>query len=97
MANSQKNLRKCTNGHQYFKSSDCPVCPICEQQRKAESEFLSVLGTPAKRALENAGITTLDKLSQFTEAQLLKLHGFGPSSLPKLIAELNKSGLRFRK
>ena len=97
MATSQKNLRKCTNGHRYLKSSDCPVCPICEQQRKVDSEFLSVLGAPAKRALENAGITTLDKLSQFTEAQLLKLHGFGPSSLPKLIAELNKSGLEFRK
>ena len=89
--------KTCLKGHVFYKTSDCPVCPICEQQRKSESDFLSVLGAPAKRALENNGITSLDKLSQFTEAQLLKLHGFGPSSLPKLIAELNKSGLEFRK
>jgi predicted RecB family nuclease len=62
-----KTLRKCSNGHSYYKSSDCPVCPICEQQKKPKDGFLSLLGAPARRALENKGIATLQQLSQFSE------------------------------
>jgi uncharacterized protein YdhG (YjbR/CyaY superfamily) len=82
--NIKKNQRTCANGHTYIKSSDCPTCPKCEKERKPEADFLSAFGTPARRALENAGITTLKKLRACTEAQLLALHGFGPSSLPKV-------------
>jgi predicted RecB family nuclease len=93
---SSKNLRTCKNNHQYYKSSDCPVCPSCEQERKPESAFLAILSAPARRALENNGITTLEKLCQFSESELLQLHGFGPGSIPKLTAELSAAGLAFR-
>lgn len=26
----KKSLRVCKNGHQYYKSSNCPICPLCE-------------------------------------------------------------------
>ena len=42
----------CTNGHQFFKSSDCPTCPVCEAERKPKFGLLSLLAAPARRALE---------------------------------------------
>lgn len=93
---SAKNLRVCPNGHKYHKSSDCPVCPICEADKKPGNGFLSELSAPAGRALENAGINTLKKLSFKTEVEILKLHGMGPASLPKLRAALKKEGLSFK-
>lgn len=60
-----------------------------------DDNFLSLLSAPARRALENKGITTLKKLSKFSEAEILKLHGVGPSALPKLLRALEASGLSF--
>jgi DNA-directed RNA polymerase alpha subunit len=54
------------------------------------------LSGPARRALENNGINTLAKLSKFSEAELLKLHGMGPGSIPKLKLALKEKGLSFR-
>jgi DNA-directed RNA polymerase alpha subunit len=46
--------------------------------------------------LENSGITPLWQLFQFSETDILKLHGFGPGSLPKLKAVLKDAGLSFK-
>lgn len=97
MTTSKKTLRTCNNGHQYDKSSDCPTCPICEQERKPENGFLSLLSAPARRALENNGIATLERLSNYSEAEILKFHGMGPASLPKLRNALQDEGLSFKK
>ncbi|MED1203351.1 RNA polymerase alpha subunit C-terminal domain-containing protein [Heyndrickxia acidicola] len=96
MTNSEKNLRICNKGHKYYKSTDCPTCPICEQERKPEHGFLSLLSAPARRALENNGITSLQKLSTFSEKEILQFHGMGPASLPKLRSALKEMGLAFR-
>lgn len=92
-----KNLRTCKNGHQYYKSSDCPVCPACEQERKPKDSFLSLLSAPARRALENENITTLNALSQKSETYLLSLHGIGPGAIPKLKEALENAGLSLTK
>ncbi|MES2327949.1 MAG: RNA polymerase alpha subunit C-terminal domain-containing protein [Bacteroidota bacterium] len=92
----EKTLRTCKQGHQYYKSSDCPVCPVCEEQRKPADGFLSLLGAPARRALENKGIVSLKKLSSFTEKEILSLHGMGPGSMPKLRSALKNAGLFFK-
>jgi predicted RecB family nuclease len=93
----KKDLRTCKNGHEYYKSSDCPTCPICEKERKPVDSFLSLLSAPARRALEGLGVKTLKQLSQFTEKDLLKLHGFGPASIPILRKTLKEKGLAFKK
>ena len=93
---SESSRRMCENGHVYYKSTDCPVCPICEREKNVEG-FLSVLGAPARRALENAGIETVELLSEKSEREILKLHGMGPASLPKLRAALKSKGLSFKK
>lgn len=96
MTISKKSLRTCDEGHKYYKSSDCPICPICEQERKPANGFLSLLSAPARRALENNGITSLQQLSNFSEDEILQFHGMGPGSLPKLRNALQKNGLSFR-
>ena len=96
MSTPNKTLRTCSNGHQYYKSSECPACPICEEERKPKDSFLSLLAAPARRALENNGITSLEQLSQSTEEDILKFHGMGKSSLPKLREALAAKALSFK-
>ncbi|HZG26271.1 MAG TPA: RNA polymerase alpha subunit C-terminal domain-containing protein [Chitinophagaceae bacterium] len=90
------SLRTCKKGHTYYKSSDCPTCTICEQERKPGGGFYSRLSAPARRALEGKGIKTLQDLARFTEAEVLQLHGMGPASLPILREELSSGGLSFK-
>lgn len=91
------NLKICKNGHRYFKSSDCPTCPVCEAAHKPDIGFLSLVAAPARRALENAGINTLAQLAQHSESEILKLHGMGPSTIPKLRKALKNENLSFKK
>lgn len=97
MTHLNETLRICDKGHNYHKKSDCPTCPVCEQQRKPASGFLSLLSAPARRALENNDILTLQKLSQFSEKEILQFHGIGPSSIPKLKSALVEQDLSFKK
>ncbi len=92
----KKNTRVCKMGHKYTKSSDCPNCPVCEKERKPKAEFLSLLGAPARRALESNAILTVEKLSNYSEKELLQLHGIGPSSIPILKKVLLENGLEFK-
>lgn len=96
MAASKKDLRTCDKGHQYYKTSDCPICPICERERKPDNGFLALLTAPARRALENNGITSLQKLSEYSEKEILQFHGMGPTSIPKLRTALQEEGLSFK-
>ncbi|MGW6146372.1 RNA polymerase alpha subunit C-terminal domain-containing protein [Bacillus mycoides] len=89
-------LRTCDQGHEYYKSSDCPTCPTCEKERKPREGFLSLLSAPARRALEHHEIHTLEELSKYSEKEILKLHGIGPASLPKLRTALEDKGLSFK-
>lgn len=96
MAKSSKNLRICEKGHEYYKTSLCPVCPICANKDKPDDGFLSLLVAPARRALQNAGIDSLDKLAAYSEAEILSFHGMGPGSLPRLRKALEESNLSFK-
>lgn len=91
----KKSLRICKNGHQYYKSSDCPVCPECEKMKKPLAVFGAELAAPARRALENAGITTVKQLAAHTEREILALHGMGKASLPVLRKMLKDAGKAF--
>ncbi len=83
-------------GHQFYKSSDCPTCPICEEERKPVGSFLSILGAPARRALESHDIKNLEQLSKYSEAEILNFHGMGQSSIPKLKKALEENGFSFK-
>lgn len=93
---TKKILKFCKNGHKFYKSSDCPTCPICEKEQKPNDFFLSLIGAPARRALENNGITTLQQLSEDHEKEVLNFHGLGKSTIPKLQKLLLDQKLSFK-
>lgn len=92
-----KRVKKtCKQGHVFYKSSDCPTCPICANESKASDGFMSDLSAPAQRALINKKISSLQVLASYTEKEILALHGIGKTAIPKLKAELLKAKLSFK-
>ena len=87
----------CKKGHTFEKSSSCPVCPICSSGEMSEKygEDFPRIGAPAFRALDSIGITQLSQLTNYTEKELLNLHGFGPKALRLLKEKLSEKGLSF--
>lgn len=61
----------------------------------AETDLPSDLGERARRALSEAGYTSLEAISQATEADLLALHGMGPTALARLRRALEAAGKTF--
>ena len=92
----KKVLYTCENGHLFSKDPNCTICPICEETRKPKDNFLSSLSAPARRALENNGITTLEQLSKYSKKEVLSFHGMGKSSIPKLEKLLSDQNMSFR-
>jgi predicted RecB family nuclease len=92
---TKKKLKTCKNGHKFFKGSDCPTCPICEANQKPETDF-SLIGAPARRALERENIKTLEELAKWSEKEILNLYGMGQSTIPKLKTLLTENGLSFK-
>jgi predicted RecB family nuclease len=92
-----RQRKVCPKGHVFFKTSACPTCPRCEAARKPKDGFLAELAAPARRALENAGLTTLAQLSKKSETEVSELHGMGTNAIAKLRGILKKSRLRFAK
>ncbi len=99
MSKSTGTLRTCSRGHNYYKSSDCPVCPKCWSGYyldKNKGDFPEKLSAPALRALLNAEIFNLRTLSDYTEKQILQLHGMGKASIPLLKEALERANLKFK-
>ena len=97
MEPGKKTLKTCEKGHQFYKSTDCPTCPTCEKEKKPTEGFLSLLSSPARRALLHyLEIDTVEKLSNYTEKEILKLHGMGKASMPILRKALEEKGLAFK-
>ncbi|KAF0222036.1 MAG: DNA-binding domain protein [Erysipelotrichaceae bacterium] len=55
------------------------------------------IGQPAQRALNESGIVSLDQLCNFSEKELLALHGIGPKATRILKEVLQNEGLSFKK
>lgn len=53
------------------------------------------LAAPARRALANAGITTLKQLARKRESEVKALHGMGPNAIKALKQALKDAGLSF--
>jgi hypothetical protein len=92
---TEKIKKTCQYGHTYYKSTDCPTCPTCEKLKEPASGFLALLSNPARNALLHNGIDTIQKLSEFTEKEILKIHGIGKASMPTFRKLLEERGLTF--
>lgn len=70
-------------------------CPTCEQLH-SKTGFLALISAPARRALESIGVSEIEQLTNYSERDLLALHGLGPSTIPKLKTALNANNLSFK-
>lgn len=91
-----RTIRTCDKGHRYYKSSECPVCPICENKKTVVSEWHKNFAAPARRALEREGLYQLESLSQITEEEFSQFHGIGKNATSVASKLLNEIGLKFR-
>ena len=93
---TEKIKKTCKYGHTFYKSSDCPICPTCEKLKEPASGFLALLSNPARNALLHHEIDTIHKLSNYTEKEIMKIHGIGKASLPTFRNALEEHGLTFK-
>ena len=68
---------------------------MTDEQR--DNDLPRAIGAPARRALAEAGITRLEQLTGWTEADLLRLHGVGPKAVKVLREALADKGLAFQR
>ena len=61
-----------------------------------KTELPVSIGKPAMRALNNAGIDHLEQLTDYTESEIIRLHGMGPRAVDRLRASLARQGMAFR-
>ena len=99
MKSTKGILKTCSRGHKFYKSSDCPVCPMCwsgYEREKLLSDFPKDLSAPVLRALADSKIENLFELTKFTETEIANLHGVGPNGIKKLKDALKLKGLTFK-
>ncbi|MCX8534007.1 DNA-directed RNA polymerase subunit alpha C-terminal domain-containing protein [Chryseobacterium luquanense] len=70
---------------------------ICIMNHVVENNFLKgVIAKPARRALEKEKINSLEKLSEYSEKELLQMHGFGKNTVEKLKLYMKENHLSFK-
>lgn len=70
---------------------------ICAVSHVVSSDFLrGILAEPARRALEKEKINSLEKLSEYSEEELLQLHGFGKNAMQKLKTHMKENHISFK-
>ncbi|MBI5964365.1 MAG: DUF1801 domain-containing protein [Chloroflexi bacterium] len=67
-----------------------------KNQEQQEASSFPKIGSPATRALEEAGYSRLEQLTKISEAELGQLHGMGPKALGILRETLKEKGLSFK-
>jgi len=96
ISKANKTLRINKSGRKYYKSSDCPICPICESEKNLTSMFIDEFSAPASRALKSIEVSDLESLCKFTRKEIANLHGMGPSSLKKIEQLLAAANIKFK-
>ncbi|MDN4031254.1 MULTISPECIES: hypothetical protein [Chryseobacterium] len=70
---------------------------ICAVSHVVNGTFLQgILAAPARRALAKEKIDSLEKLSEYSEKEILQLHGFGKSTMYKLKAYMQENNVSFK-
>ncbi len=90
----RKKVNQCVKGHYFERLKGVEVCPYCGANKKASDSIFGFLSKPAQRALTAAKISTMKHLLKKSKAELLELHGFGPTSIKLLEEELNRQQIQ---
>jgi hypothetical protein len=70
---------------------------ICAVSHVVQGDFLQgVIATPARRALEKEKIDCLEKLSGYSENEIMQMHGFGKNTMEKLKLYMKENNVSFK-
>lgn len=71
---------------------------VCAVNHFAKSNnFLNgVIAVPARRSLEREKIDSLEKLSDYSEKEIMQLHGFGKNVMEKLKNHMREHQVSFK-
>lgn len=70
---------------------------ICVVNYVVESDFLKgIIAMPARRALGKEKIDSLEKLSDYSEKEIMQLHGFGKNTMQKLKNYMEENNVSFQ-
>jgi len=64
--------------------------------RAAGTSLPRGIGAPATRALREVGVTTLEQVTAYSEAELAAIHGVGPVAVTRLREAMAEQGTGFR-
>ncbi|MCD0457085.1 hypothetical protein LPB85_16670 [Chryseobacterium sp. LC2016-27] len=71
--------------------------PICTENHVVENKFLQgIIAMPARRVLEIKQIDSLTKLSDYSEKEVMKFHGFGKNTISKLKNYMKENNFSFK-
>jgi len=70
---------------------------ICVVNHVVESDFLKgIIAMPARRALGKEKIDSLEKLSDYSETEIMQMHGFGKNAMEKLKNYMKENNVSFK-
>lgn len=73
-------------------SSICAVNHVV----KNNNFLYGIIAVPARRALEREKIDSLEKLSDYSEQEIMNLHGFGKNTMLKLKNHMKEHHVSFK-
>ncbi|WP_449387077.1 hypothetical protein [Chryseobacterium lineare] len=70
---------------------------ICAVSHAAHGNFLQgIIPLPARRTLEKEKIDSLEKLSDYSEKEILQMHGFSKNAVQKLKVYMMENDIYFK-
>jgi len=70
---------------------------ICVVNHVVENDFLKgIIAMPARRALGKEKIDSLEKLSDYSEKEIMQMHGFGKNAMGKLKNYMKENNVSFK-
>lgn len=70
---------------------------ICVVSHAVETDFLKgIIARPARTALGKEKIDSLEKLSDYSEKEIMQLHGFGKNTMQKLKNYMDENHVSFK-
>ncbi|KMQ65209.1 hypothetical protein ACM46_10930 [Chryseobacterium angstadtii] len=63
---------------------------------KSNDFLYGIIAVPARRSLEKEKIDSLEKLSGYSEKEIMQMHGFGKNAMEKLKNHMKEHHVSFR-
>ncbi|MCT2406383.1 hypothetical protein NZD88_02290 [Chryseobacterium antibioticum] len=63
---------------------------------KSNNFLCGIIAVPARRSLEREKIDSFEKLSDYSEEEIMQLHGFGKNAMEKLKNHMKEHQVSFK-